>query len=128
MAEAGVIGVLLPGTLFPDEALRASAEMIERGVPVALSTDCNPGSSPTESTHLIITLACLKMNMTPAEALNAATINAAHALRRAGDVGSLEEGKLADILILNAPDYKYIPYHYGVNLVESVFKRGHKVV
>ncbi len=129
MAEAGVIGVLLPGTaFFLMKPYAPAREMIERGVPVALSTDCNPGSSPTESTHLIITLACLKMNMTPAEALNAATINAAHALRRAGDVGSLEEGKLADILILNAPDYKYIPYHYGVNLVESVFKRGHKVV
>ncbi|MBS4022612.1 MAG: imidazolonepropionase [Dethiobacter sp.] len=129
MAEAGVIAVLLPGTaFFLMEPFAPAREMIDRGVAVALSTDRNPGSSPTESMQLIITLACLKMKLTPAEALSAATINAAHALRRAGAVGSLEAGKQADILIMDAPDYRYIPYHYGVNLVESVYKRGVKVV
>lgn len=129
MARAGVIAVLLPGTaFFLMEPYAPARQLIEKGVAVALSTDRNPGSSPTESMQLIITLACLKMRMTPAEALNAATINAAHALRRAHLTGSLEAGKQADIIIMNAPDYKYIPYHYGVNLVESVFKRGAKVV
>jgi imidazolonepropionase len=129
MARAGVIAVLLPGTaFFLMEPYAPARQLIEKRVAVALSTDRNPGSSPTESMQLIITLACLKMRMTPAEALNAATINAAHALRRAHLTGSLEAGKQADIIIMNAPDYKYIPYHYGVNLVESVFKRGAKVV
>lgn len=129
MAEAGVIGVLLPGTaLFLMEPCAPARKMIERGVAVALSTDCNPGSSPTESMHLIITLACLNMRMTPAEALAAATINAAHALGRAETVGSLEVGKQADIVVLKAPDYKYIPYHYGTNLVEGVYKKGLKLV
>jgi imidazolonepropionase len=129
MAAAGVMGVLLPGTaFFLMEPYAPARKMIEAGVPVALSTDRNPGSSPTESVQLIITLACVKMKMSPAEALNASTINAAHAVRRAGLVGSLEEGKQADILIMDAPDYKYIPYHYGVNLVDSVYKRGHQVV
>ncbi len=129
MAGKGVIAVLLPGTaFFLMEPFAPARKMIEAGVAVALSTDRNPGSSPTESMQLIITLACLQMKMTPAEALAAATINAAHALRRAHLVGSLEEGKQADILVMEAPDYRYIPYHFGVNLVESVYKRGRKVV
>jgi imidazolonepropionase len=129
MAEKGVIAVLLPGTaFFLMEPYAPARKMIEAGVAVVLSTDRNPGSSPTESMQLIITLACLQMKMTPAEALSAATINAAHALRRAHLVGSLETGKQADILIMDAPDYRYIPYHFGVNLVESVYKRGRRVI
>jgi len=129
LVEAGVIAVLLPGTaFFLNEEYAPAREMIDRGVAVALSTDRNPGSSPTEATHLILTLACLKMKMMPAEALCAATINAAHAVGLAHRVGSLEKGKQADILVIDAPDGDYIPYHYGTNLVEAVYKKGAKIV
>ncbi len=126
MAEAGVVAVLLPGTLFflmKDEYARGR-KMIEEGVPVALSTDRNPGSSPTESMSLILTLACLKMNLFPAEAINAATINAAHAINRGHRLGSLEQGKQADIVIYDMPNHEYLPYHYGVTHVEQVIKKG----
>lgn len=94
MAEAGVIAVLLPGTAFFLMAESANGrKMIDRGVAVAISTDCNPGSSPTVSMPLIMNLGCLKMGMTPAEVLTAATINAAHAIRCAHEVGSIEAGK-----------------------------------
>jgi imidazolonepropionase len=115
MAEAGVVAVLLPGTLF---SLRASAyaparRMIELGVPVALATDCNPGSSMTESMPWIIALACREMGMTPAEAVTAATYNAAAALGLAGECGALAPGYRADIQILRAPSYARLPYHVG---------------
>lgn len=94
MAEKGVIGVLLPGTAFFLMAESARGrKMIDEGVPVALSTDCNPGSSPTTSLPFIMNLACMKMGMTPAEAITACTINAAHAINRGKDIGSLEVGK-----------------------------------
>lgn len=129
LAGAGVIAVLLPGTaFFLNEEYAPAREMIRQGVAVALSTDRNPGSSPTEATHLILTLACLKMKMLPAEALAAATINAAHAIGDAGRVGSLERGKQADILILDAPDIDYIPYHYGTSLVDAVYKKGRRII
>lgn len=128
LAEAGVIAVLLPGTAFYlNEEYAPAREMIERGAAVALSTDRNPGSSPTEATHLILTLACVKMKMLPTEALCAATINAAHAVGAARRVGSLERGKQADILIIDAPDCDYIPYHYGTSLVEAVYKKGRRI-
>jgi imidazolonepropionase len=129
MAEAGVVAVLLPGTAFFLMAEYARARhMIDQGVPVALATDRNPGSSPTESLPLIMNLACLQMKMTPAEVISAATINAAHAVSRARQVGSLEPGKQADILILDAPNYPYLQYHFGVNLVDTVIKKGKVVV
>lgn len=129
LADAGVIAVLLPGTAFYlNEDYAPAREMINRRVAVALSTDRNPGSSPTEATHLILTLACVKMKMLPAEALCAATINAAHAVGQAHRVGSLEAGKQADILVIDAPDFDYIPYHYGTCLVEAVFKNGRRIV
>ncbi len=130
MAASGVVAVLLPGTLFflmKDDYARAR-DMISQGVPVALSTDRNPGSSPTESMSLIITLACLKMKMTPGEAINAATINAAHAINRGDVIGSIETGKQADIVIYDMPNHEYLPYHYGVNHVEKVIKKGQLVV
>jgi imidazolonepropionase len=130
MVRAGVIAVLLPGTAFflMKNDYAPARKMIEAGVPVALSTDSNPGSSPTQAMNLILTLACLGMKMKPAEALAAATINAAYAVDRGHLVGSLEVGKQADILIMDAPNYNYIPYHYGINLVEKVFKKGKRVV
>ncbi|MFC5653693.1 imidazolonepropionase [Paenibacillus solisilvae] len=125
LAKAGVIAVLLPGTAFFLMAEPAKArKMIEAGVPVALSTDRNPGSSPTESLQLIMNLACLTMRMTPAEVLTAVTINAAHALGRADRIGSIETGKQADLALFNAPNYVYLQYHYGINLVDTVIKNG----
>jgi imidazolonepropionase len=129
MAEKGVIAVLLPGTAFFLMAESANGrKMIDAGVPVAISTDCNPGSSPTVSLPLIMNLGCLKMGMTPAEVLAAATINAAHAIRRAHEIGSIEQGKKADITIFDVPNYMVLQYRYGVNHVHTVIKAGVKVV
>lgn len=129
MAEAGVIGVLLPGTAFFLMAEYAPArKMIERGVPIALSTDSNPGSSPTLSLQIIINLACLKMGMTPEEVITATTINAAHAINRADEIGSLEPGKKADLVIFNVPNYMFLSYQYGMNHVDTVIKDGIPVV
>lgn len=129
MAEAGVVAVLLPGTAFflMTEAANGR-KMIDSGVPVALSTDRNPGSSPTESLPFIMNLGCLTMGMTPAEVLTAATINAAHAIKRGHLVGSLEPGKLGDLVIFNAPNYAYMQYNFAVNLVDTVVKKGKVVV
>ncbi len=129
MAEAGVIAVLLPGTAFflMTEPANARA-MIEAGVPVALSTDRNPGSSPTESLPFIMNLACLTMKMTPEEVLAAATINAAHAIDRAKDIGSIEAGKNADLVLFDAPNYQTLQYNYAVNRVDTVMKAGKIVV
>ncbi|WP_025843900.1 imidazolonepropionase [Brevibacillus agri] len=129
MAKAGVIAVLLPGTAFFLMAESANGrKMIDRGVAVALSTDCNPGSSPTVSLPLMMNLGCLKMGMTPAEVLTAATINAAHAIRCAHEVGSIEVGKKADIAIFDVPDFMTLQYRYGVNHVDTVIKQGTVVV
>lgn len=129
MAAAGVIAVLLPGTAFYLMAAPADARaMIEAGVPVALSTDCNPGSSPTVSLPFIMNLACLTMRMTPEEALTACTINAAHAIGRASSIGSIEAGKQADLVIFDAPNYLHLQYQYAVNLTDTVLKKGVPVV
>lgn len=129
MAEAGVIAVLLPGTAFflMTEPANARA-MIEAGVAVALSTDRNPGSSPTESLPFIMNLACLTMKMTPEEVLAASTINAAHAIGRAKDIGSIEAGKNADLVLFDAPNYQTLQYNYAVNRVDTVMKAGKIVV
>jgi imidazolonepropionase len=129
MAEKGVVGVLLPGTAFflMTEAANGR-KMIDFGLPVAISTDCNPGSSPTVSTPVIMNLACLHMGLTPAEVITAATINAAHAINRANILGSLEVGKQADILIANVPNYMQLQYHFGMNHTETVIKNGKIVV
>ncbi|PPA87298.1 imidazolonepropionase [Brevibacillus laterosporus] len=130
MKEAGVVAVCLPATSFN---LRLSKhararKMIELGVPVALSTDYNPGSSPTESLQLVMTLGCLNLGLTPEEVLTAMTINAAHAIGRAEQVGSLEVGKQADLVIYDADNLDYLPYHFGINHVKTVVKNGQIVV
>jgi imidazolonepropionase len=129
MREAGVIGVLLPGACFGlgIREYPPARKMIERGLSVALATDFNPGSSMTESVPMILSLACFMMRMTPAEAIVASTINSAYAVDKASEVGSIEEGKNADLVIWNVQNYKEIPYHYGVNLADQVIKNG-KVV
>lgn len=129
MAKSGVIAVLLPGTAFFLMEKPANArKMIEAGVPVALSTDRNPGSSPTESLPFIMNLACLTMKMTPAEVLTACTINAAHAIGRADEIGSIEVGKKGDLVLFDAPNYQTLQYNYAVNLVDTVVKKGQVIV
>ncbi|HEY9857105.1 MAG TPA: imidazolonepropionase [Stenomitos sp.] len=129
MARAGVVGTLLPGTaVFLGMREHAPARrMIELGVPVALATDFNPGSCYSESLPLMMSFACTQMKLTPAEALVAATINAAHAVSRSHRIGSLEIGKQADLVLWDADDYRMIPYHMGINLVKTVIKRGQVV-
>jgi len=126
MQEQGVIATLLPGTIFSlgMKSYARARDMIDSGVAVALATDYNPGSCNCDSMQFIITLACLQMKMTVAEAITASTINAAAALERADKIGSLEIGKQADIIILDMPSYKFLPYHFGSNNVTRVIKKG----
>jgi imidazolonepropionase len=126
MARARVVAVLLPGTAYFLSLGRyaPARRLIERGVPVALATDCNPGSCMTESLPLVLNMACTQMRLSPAEAISAATFNAAWAVGEAGRVGSLEPGKQADFVILDAPNHLHLCYHFGVNLVQAVFKHG----
>jgi imidazolonepropionase len=129
IAEKGVIAVLLPAAAFNLMMGRyADARlMIDCGVPVALGTGFS-ADCWVENQQLVIAMACHFMRMTPAEAITAATINAAHAVNRAGEVGSLEVGKRADITILNAPNHKFIGYRFSVNLVDKVIKNGRIVI
>ncbi|MDH3892552.1 MAG: imidazolonepropionase [candidate division Zixibacteria bacterium] len=129
MADTGTVAVLLPGTTFSlaGSKYAPARTMIESGVVVALSTDCNPGSSHTESMPLIISLAALQMKMTAAEAISAVTVNAACAIKRQDRIGRLDVGCLADMVLWEIDDYRELPYHYGVNLAQLVIKRG-KVV
>ncbi len=125
VAKSRTIANLLPGTAYSLMKSPAPArKLIEAGAAVALSTDCNPGSCYTESMPMIISLACLTMNMSPEEALNAATFNGACALGDQENVGSLERGKVADILVLDGSDYRILPYHFGVNPVKRVMRAG----
>jgi imidazolonepropionase len=126
MAENKTIGVLLPGVPFHlmTNKYAPARRLIEAGVPIALATDFNPGSCPTLSIQMIIALACRQMKLTPAEAINAATINAAYALDRGDSIGSIEVGKRADVVVLDIPNHQQLPYWFGVNLVASVVKSG----
>lgn len=130
MARSGTAAVLLPGTTFSLGGTKyaPARKMIEAGVVVALSTDCNPGSSYTESLPIIISLAALQMKLTAAEAISAVTVNAAYAIDRHNRIGQLKEGFQADITIWDVSDYRELPYHYGVNLASKVVKKGKVVV
>ncbi len=127
LAGSETVAVALPCTPF---GLAASAytpakKIIEAGGILALATDCNPGTAWNESMQFVISLACRFMGLTPAQAIAASTINSAHAIRRADTIGSIEEGKQADLLILEVPDYRQLGYRFGTNLVRQVIKRGH---
>ncbi|MBO9128954.1 imidazolonepropionase [Bacillus sp. 165] len=126
LAEGNTVAVILPGTTFylNKESFARARKMIDEGAPVALATDFNPGSSPTENLQLIMSLAMLKLKMTPEEIWNAVTINAAHAINRGEQAGKIKEGRKADIVIWDALNYAYVPYHYGVNHVNTVIKNG----
>lgn len=125
MAQAVVIAVLLPAVPFAlmQERYADARHMINAGLTVALASDLNPNCW-TENMQFVVQLACFKMGMTPREAIDAATINGAKALRLDHEVGSIEEGKKADLLVVDAPSHQHVPYHFGVNLVEKVIKNG----
>jgi imidazolonepropionase len=130
MAQAGVTAVLLPGTSFYLMTGKyANARcMIDLGVRVALATDYNPGTCPTENLQTIMTFACFGMKLSPEEILRGMTINAAYAVDRSAQIGSIEAGKKADLVILNAPNWNYVIYHFGINHVDKVIKDGRVVV
>lgn len=125
LARSGTIAVLLPGTSFYlRERYAPARSLIDAGVPVAIATDANPGSCPNENLQLVINLACLYLQMTPEEAISAATINAAYAAGRGQKVGSLEVGKNADMVVLNPDDFRFLAYHFGTNLAKYTVKNG----
>lgn len=125
MAKAGTIAVLLPATTFYiDKPYARAREMIQAGVPVAVASDFNPGSSPNLNMQVGMNISCLKYKMTPAEVLTASTLNAAAAVNRGDSVGTLELGKKADVLVWDAHDLAYLFYRFGSNLVETVIKNG----
>ena len=126
MSKAGVTAVLLPGTSFYLMAGKyaQARKMLERGVRVAIATDYNPGSCPTENIQAVMIFACMGMKLLPEEILKGMTINAAHAIDRASEIGSIEKGKKADIVVFDSPNLEYLVYHFGINHVEKVIKNG----
>ena len=130
LAEAGVQPVLLPGSVYSLGKTRypPAREMIEAGLAVVLATDFNPGSSPTASMPMVLSLAATQMKMTPGECVTAATINAACSLNRGDKIGSLEAGKLANFVLYDCADYREIAYYFGVSQTHSVYVRGDRVL
>jgi imidazolonepropionase len=126
MAEKGVTAVLLPGASFflSMKKYPPARDMIEQGVAVSLATDLNPGSSMTESLPMMMTMGCTMYKLLPKEVIQATTIHAARSMGREKEIGSLEVGKQADLLVLDIPNYRYLPYHFGVDHVETVIKKG----
>jgi imidazolonepropionase len=129
MASTGVTAVLLPGTSFflMKHNYAPARRLLEAGVPIALATDCNPGSSFTESMPMILVLAVYELGLAIEEALTAATLNAACSLGLGGRIGSIEVGKQADLVVLDAPNLLHLAYHYGINPVSAVIKNGRLV-
>jgi imidazolonepropionase len=128
LAQAGTIATLLPGTaFFLGEAYAPARRLIEQGAIVALASDCNPGTCPTENLLILGTIACTQMKILPAEVLAAFTLNAARSLGREQRIGSIEAGKQADLVICDVPSYRHLFYHFGVNHVWQVIKRGRVV-
>lgn len=125
LAESGVVATLLPCTAFSlKEHYARGRYMIDSGCAVALATDLNPGSSFTNSVPLLFALACIYMQLSPEEALTALTINGAAAVGKADKTGSIDVGKQGDLVILEYPSYKFLPYHIGMNIVEKAIKKG----
>ena len=129
LAKSKTVATLLPGCDFHLglKQYAPARALIEAGAIVALATDYNPGTSPTMSMPMILSLACSQLRMSPAEAISAATINAAYSLRRAQQIGSLEASKQADIAVFDVDDYREIPYYFGVNKCWTTLKKGQPV-
>jgi len=130
LARSQTIATLSPSTAFHlgQERYPPARMLIDSGAAVALASNYHPATSPSPSMPMLIALACRNMHMHPAEAVTAATLNAAYAIRRASRVGSIEIGKSADLLLVSVPDYREIPYHFGVNLVELVIQGDNVLV
>ncbi len=130
LADSDTVGVVIPAVNFNlgSTHFAQARAIIDAGVALALTTDINPGSAPCPSMPLVMAIACRYQHLLPSEALNASTINAAHAVGLGNTVGSLEAGKQADILLINASDYRHLAYQFGGNLVEQVIKRGKLVL
>jgi imidazolonepropionase len=126
LGESDTVAVSLPCTPFglAEKDYTPARKLIEANAILALATDCNPGTAWNESMQFVIALACRMMGLTPAQAIAASTINSAHAIRRSDIIGSIEEGKQADLLIVGVPDYRHLGYRFGTNLVRQVVKRG----
>jgi imidazolonepropionase len=129
LVKARVQPVLLPGSVYNLGSTRypAARAMISLGLAVALATDFNPGSSPTASMPMVLSLACTQMKMTPAEAITAATVNAAYSLGRGGEIGTLEPGKLADFVIHECEDHRELPYFFGRETAREAYIGGERV-
>ncbi|HEX17448.1 MAG TPA: imidazolonepropionase, partial [Thermoplasmatales archaeon] len=125
LSRSRTIAVLLPATVFSlmGKDFAPARKLIDSGCAVALGTDLNPNCY-TENMQFVIQLACFYMRMRVEEALVASTVNSAYSIGVGNEVGSIEVGKKADIQIMNVPSYKFIPYHFGVNLVDTVIKSG----
>jgi imidazolonepropionase len=120
-----VTGVLLPtSALFLDRPMPPARALADAGGAIALATDFNPGSSFSESLPLVCSLACTQLHLAPAEALAATTVNAAHVLGRADRIGRIAPGYAADIVLLDAPDWRYLAYHLAGEVVDAVIRRG----
>ena len=126
LKKANVQPVLLPGSVYALGSSRypRAREMIEAGLAVVLATDFNPGSSPTASMPMVLSLACTQLKMSPAEAITASTVNAAYSLNRGDSIGSLEPGKVANFVIFDCEDYRELPYWFGTPQTHSVYVRG----
>ena len=126
MAEKGVVATMLPGASFflSMKKYPPAREMIEKGVAVSLATDFNPGSSMTESLPLMMTMGCTLLKMMPAEVIKATTVHAAKSVGRENEIGILEVGRQGDVIVLDIPNYRHLPYHFGVDHVEYVVKKG----
>ena len=126
LAKSDTVATLLPGCDFHLgwKAYAPARKLIEGGAVVALATDYNPGTSPTVSMPMVLSLACSELRMTPAEAIVAATINAAYGLKRANRIGSLESGKQADLAVFEVEDYREIPYYFGMQRCWMTMKKG----
>jgi imidazolonepropionase len=126
LAASDTVAVALPCTPFglAESAYTPARAILEAGGLLAIATDLNPGTAWCENMQFAIALACRYMRLTPAQAIAAATINAAAAIARAADLGSLEPGKQADLLILHVDDYRHLGYRFGGNLVQTVIKKG----
>jgi imidazolonepropionase len=125
LAGSAVVGVLLPASaLFLDRPMPPARALVDAGAAIALATDFNPGSSFTTSLPLMCSLACTQLHLSPAEALTAMTLNAAHVLGAADRVGRIAPGLAADLVLLDAPDWRYLAYHLGGDIVAAVVRDG----